>query len=38
MGGAGVVATPDNFELFYAYASGENPAVSQVMGAIINVK
>ena len=33
MGGAGVVATPDNFELFYAYASGENPAVSQVMGA-----
>src|SRR6201996_3398782 len=38
MGGAGVVATPDNFELFYAYASGENPAVSQVMGAIINAK
>jgi len=38
MGGAGVVATPDNFELFYAYASGENPAVSQVLGAIINAK
>ncbi|MBA2590443.1 MAG: GGDEF domain-containing protein [Alphaproteobacteria bacterium] len=38
MGGAGVVATPDNFELFYAYASGENPAISQVMGAIINAK
>ena len=38
MGGAGVVATPDNFELFYDYASGENPAVSQVMGAIINAK
>ncbi len=38
MGGAGVVATPDNFELFYAYASGENLAVSQVMGAIINAK
>ena len=38
MGGAGVVATPENFELFYAYASGENPAVSQVMGAIIDAK
>ena len=38
MGGAGIVATPDNFELFYAYASGENPAMSQVMGAIINAK
>jgi diguanylate cyclase len=38
MGGAGVVATPDNFELFYAYASGENPAVTQVMGAIIDAK
>jgi diguanylate cyclase len=38
MGGAGVAATPDNFELFYAYASGENPAVTQVMSAIINAK
>ncbi len=38
MGGAGVVATPDNFELFYAYASGENPAITQVMGAIIDSK
>jgi diguanylate cyclase len=38
MGGAGVPATPDNFELFYAYASGENPAIAQVMGAIINAK
>jgi diguanylate cyclase len=38
MGGAGVVATPDNFELFYAYASGENPAVTQVMGTIIESK
>jgi diguanylate cyclase len=34
----GVVATPDNFELFYAYASGENPAVTQVMAAFINSK
>ena len=38
MGGAGVVATPENFELFYAYASGENPAIAQVMGAIIESK
>jgi diguanylate cyclase len=32
----GVVATPDNFELFYAYASGENPAVTHVMTALIH--
>jgi len=38
MGGAGVVATPENFELFYAFASGENPAITQVMGAIIDSK
>jgi diguanylate cyclase len=38
MGGAGVAATPDNFELFYAYASRENPAITQVMSAIINAK
>ena len=38
MGGAGVVATPENFELFYAYASGENPAITQVMGAVIESK
>ncbi len=31
MGECGVVSTPDNFELFYAYASGENPAVTQLM-------
>ena len=30
-----IVATPENFELFYAYASGENPAITQVMGAAI---
>jgi diguanylate cyclase len=35
MGERGIVATPENFELFYAYASGENPAVTQVMGAAI---
>jgi diguanylate cyclase len=38
MSSAGVVATPDNFELFYAYASGENPAIAQVMGALIDNK
>jgi diguanylate cyclase len=32
MGECDVPATPDNFELFYAYASGENPAIAQVMG------
>ena len=34
----GIAATPDNFELFYAYASGENPALLQVMAAFINAK
>ena len=38
MSGANVVATPENFELFYAYASGENPVIAQVMGAIIESK
>ncbi|HEY0267546.1 MAG TPA: GGDEF domain-containing protein [Rhizomicrobium sp.] len=38
MGGAAVPATPDNFELFYAYASGENSAITQVMSALINAK
>jgi len=38
MGGAGVAATPDNFELFYAYASGENPAITKVLGAAIDAK
>jgi diguanylate cyclase len=38
MGGAGIVPTPDNFELFYAYASGENPAISRMMSSIIDSK
>lgn len=38
MGEHDVAATPENFELFYVYASGENPAVHQVMGALINSK
>ncbi|MBW8853522.1 MAG: hypothetical protein JF604_04145, partial [Bradyrhizobium sp.] len=38
MADVGIAATPDNFELFYAYASGENPALSQVMTAFINAR
>lgn len=38
MATAGVAATPDNFELFYAYASGENPGLMQVMRGIIETK
>ena len=30
-----VAATPENFELFYTYASGETPALVKVMGAHI---
>ncbi len=30
-----VPATPENFELFYAYASGEMPAMAQAMGSLI---
>ena len=30
-----VPSTPDNFELFYAYASGQTPAIAQAMGALI---
>ena len=35
MANAGVPATPDNFELFYAYAAGESPGLMQVMRALI---
>jgi diguanylate cyclase len=38
MGECNVVSTPDNFELFYAYASGENPAVIPVMTALIHAR
>jgi diguanylate cyclase len=38
MGEANVPATPDNFELFYAYASGENPGLMQVMRGLIETK
>ncbi|HWU25656.1 MAG TPA: GGDEF domain-containing protein [Rhizomicrobium sp.] len=30
-----VAPTPDNFALFYAYVSGDNPAVARVMGELI---
>ena len=30
-----VAATPENFELFYAYASGETPSIAPVLGALI---
>jgi len=35
MGDFGVVPTPDNFELFYTYASGSNPALGEVMDKLI---
>lgn len=38
MGECDVVSTPDNFELFYAYASGENPIVTQLMSSLIAAK
>ena len=38
MGECNVVSTPDNFELFYAYASGENPAITNMMSAIIHAR
>ncbi|MGD0190394.1 MAG: GGDEF domain-containing protein [Rhizomicrobium sp.] len=30
-----VEPSPENFQLFYAYAAGDNPAVSQTMGSMI---
>ena len=30
-----VAPTPENFELFYAYAAGDSPAVSRIMGDMI---
>jgi diguanylate cyclase len=31
-----VAPTPENFQLFYAYASGDNPMASRVMGDLIS--
>lgn len=36
MGDCSVLPTPDNFELFYIYASGENAALSQIIGEMIS--
>jgi diguanylate cyclase len=30
-----VAATPENFELFYAYAAGDNPSLTPVMGGLL---
>jgi diguanylate cyclase len=38
MGECDVLPTPENFELFYAYAGGENPSVTQVIGAMVAAK
>ena len=38
MGECNVISTPENFELFYAFVSGENPAITQIMGAAIAAK
>ncbi len=35
MGECSVTPTPENFELFYAFASGENSAVASVIGPLI---
>src|SRR5579864_4187737 len=35
MGECNVTPTPENFELFYAYATGDNQTVAQVMGQMI---
>jgi diguanylate cyclase len=33
-----VAPTPENFELFYAYVSGENPAIARIFGEIISAR
>jgi len=38
MGAHGVLSTPDNFELFYAYCAGENPALTQAMKPLLAAK
>ncbi len=38
MSECGVTPTPDNFELFYTYASGRNPAMGQVIDAMISAR
>ncbi len=36
MGDIGVAPTPDNFELFYTYASGNNPEMGRIVDAMIS--
>ena len=38
MGECGVIPTPDNFELFYAHATGEVSAVSHAIGEMLAQK
>jgi diguanylate cyclase len=38
MGECAVIPTPDNFELFYAYAAGESPGITPVIGAMVAAK
>jgi diguanylate cyclase len=38
MSECGVLPTPDNFELFYTYASGSNPALAKVMDNMISAR
>ncbi len=38
MGECNVIPAPENFELFYAFAAGENPGVTQVIGAMVAAK
>jgi diguanylate cyclase len=38
MGDCGVSPTPDNYELFYTYAAGENPSVGRIIGDMISAR
>ena len=38
MGECDVSPTPDNYELFYTYAAGENPAVGRIIGDMISAR
>ena len=35
MGECDVAPTPDNYELFYTYSAGENPAIARIIGDMI---
>jgi diguanylate cyclase len=38
MSECGVLPTPDNFELFYTYASGSNPGLGKALDALISAR